>query len=157
MLRKFKPIFFLVVTLLPVFILLSCKKDVDEQFIEDLRLIESYIEVKGLENVQRTEEGLHYVIIEEGDGVRPSISSEVRLNYVGRLLNDNVFDSGFGSVFYVRDLIKGWQLGLPLIKEGGRILLIIPSKLGYGSRSAGLIPPNSVLVFDITLLEVLPE
>jgi FKBP-type peptidyl-prolyl cis-trans isomerase FkpA len=134
----------------------SCTKSTDDQYIEDIRLIESYIQLKGLEDVQKTEDGLHYQIIEPGDGISPTVTSKIKINYVGRLLNDNVFDSGFGVTFELSGLITGWQLGIPKIKEGGKIKLIIPSRLAYGSRSTGGIPANSVLVFDIDLLEVLP-
>lgn len=142
--------------LLLIFGLFSCTKDADEQYIEDLRLIESYIELKGLTNVQKTDEGLHYIIVEPGDGISPDAASKININYVGRLLNDVVFDSGFDVTFELSGLITGWQLGIPKIKEGGKIKLIIPSKLGYGGRATGSIPANSVLVFDIDLLEVLP-
>jgi FKBP-type peptidyl-prolyl cis-trans isomerase len=142
--------------LLLIFGLFSCTKDADEQFIEDLRLIESYIELKGLTNVQKTDEGLHYIVVEPGDGISPDAASKININYVGRLLNDVVFDSGFDVTFELSGLITGWQLGIPKIKEGGKIKLIIPSKLGYAGRATGSIPANSVLVFDIDLLEVLP-
>jgi FKBP-type peptidyl-prolyl cis-trans isomerase FkpA len=135
----------------------ACKKEEDTQFFEDIRLIEAYIEAKGLQNVQRNDEGLHYIIINQGEGIRPSLASRIRINYVGRLMNDNVFDSGFGVLFDLIDLIPGWQMGIPLINEGGSIKLIIPSKHAYGSRSTGSIPPNSVLIFDINLIEVDPE
>jgi FKBP-type peptidyl-prolyl cis-trans isomerase FkpA len=134
----------------------SCTKSTDDQYVEDIRLIESYIQLKGLSDVQKTEDGLHFQIIEPGDGISPSLASKIKINYVGRLLNDNVFDSGFGVTFELSGLITGWQLGIPKIKEGGKIKLIIPSRLAYGSRATGGIPANSVLVFDIDLLEVLP-
>jgi FKBP-type peptidyl-prolyl cis-trans isomerase FkpA len=136
--------------------LCSCKKETDEQLVEDLRLIESYISSKNLENVQKTSSGLHYIIIDEGNGSRPNIDSKIKINYLGRLLNDMIFDFGEGVIFDLNGLILGWQEGIPLIKEQGKIKLIIPSKLGYGSRATGNIPRNSVLVFDIDLIEVDP-
>jgi FKBP-type peptidyl-prolyl cis-trans isomerase FkpA len=139
-------------------VLFSCKKEsIDEQYVEDIRLIESYITVKGLQNVQKTDDGLHYIIFNPGTGDKPSGSSKIKINYVGRLMNDHVFDSNFDTTFELSGLIQGWQIGIPLISEGGSIKLIIPSKFGYGTRSTGTIPPNSVLIFDIDLLEIDPE
>jgi FKBP-type peptidyl-prolyl cis-trans isomerase len=48
----------------------------------------------------------------------------------------------------------GWQIGIPMMKEGGKAKLLIPSQLGYGSSNLGVIPPNSVLIFDIELIDV---
>jgi FKBP-type peptidyl-prolyl cis-trans isomerase FkpA len=151
---KFSSKYFLLLCV-PLF-LFSCQEETDDQFIEDTRLIESYIETKNLEGVQKTNSGLHYIIVEEGNGKRPNVDSKIKINYIGKLLNDNVFDSGDNVVFDLNGLILGWQEGIPLITEQGRIKLIIPSKLGYGSRVTGNIPRNSVLVFDIDLIEVDP-
>jgi len=54
----------------------------------------------------------------------------------------------------IDDLIEGWQIGIRLFKEGGNGTLIIPSRYAYGSDSPGSIPPNSVLLFNIELLDV---
>ena len=56
--------------------------------------------------------------------------------------------------FPLSGVIQGWQEGIPLFKEGGSGILLIPSALGYGSQSVGSIPANSVLIFDINLIDV---
>jgi FKBP-type peptidyl-prolyl cis-trans isomerase FkpA/FKBP-type peptidyl-prolyl cis-trans isomerase FklB len=51
-------------------------------------------------------------------------------------------------------LIKGWQIGIPLMKKGGKATFYVPSELGYGGNDMGAIPPNSILIFDIELIDV---
>ena len=62
--------------------------------------------------------------------------------------------SSNGITFPLSGVIQGWQEGIPLFKEGGSGILLIPSALGYGSQSVGTIPANSVLIFDINLIDV---
>lgn len=137
-----------------VFTFVACKKD---QFEQDETLIKQYISDNKL-IASRTSEGLYYAISDTGSGVQPSIGNSVKINYVGYLTNGKVFDSspeGNPPTFALANLIAGWQIGLPLIKEGGRIKLLVPSALGYGGNKSGPIPANSVLVFDIELLSVI--
>lgn len=110
------------------------------------------------EGVQVTESGLQYKIIEQGNEVVPSMKDTVWVRYKGTLLDGTVFDQTAEGADSVRlmlgSVIKGWQEGLQLIGEGGKIELYIPSDLGYGARRAGLIGPNSTLIFDIDLARV---
>jgi FKBP-type peptidyl-prolyl cis-trans isomerase FkpA len=71
------------------------------------------------------------------------------------LTNETVFDgtSSTPARFTLNQLISGWQLGVPLIKKGGRLILYLPPSLAYGSRASGPIPANSVLIFEITLVD----
>ena len=107
---------------------------------------------------EKTSSGLQYKIIKEGDGKAPTLNNEVEIHYEGKLLNGKVFDSSFKrgttASFPLNKLVKGWQEGLPLIKEGGEILLLVPPQLGYGDQQAGIIPPNSTLYFRIKLFKV---
>ena len=78
------------------------------------------------------------------------------------LPDGTVFDSsiqrGQPAIFRVGDVIKGWQEGLQLMRPGGRARFTIPPELGYGAAGAGgVIPPNSVLVFDVELLGIAPR
>jgi FKBP-type peptidyl-prolyl cis-trans isomerase FkpA len=102
--------------------------------------------------------GIYYQVIDSGSGLTPTLTSKVSVTYTGKFLNGVVFDQSANaatSTFTLGTLIKGWQIGLPLIKKGGRIKLIVPSALGYGCNGAGAsIPPNAVLSFDITLVDV---
>jgi FKBP-type peptidyl-prolyl cis-trans isomerase FkpA len=134
----------------------GCKKDYVE--INDTE-IQDYIASNGLQ-AKKTDEGLYYVIGEEGVGARPTVSNRVTVHYNGYLLNGNVFDSSYDrgekSTFSLGGVIEGWKLGIPLIKEGGSIKLIVPSHLAYGSQPPSRsIPENAVLVFDIELFSVL--
>ena len=133
----------------------SCKKD---QLTIDKELIADYLKEHNL-TAKITEEGLYYIIETEGNGKRPSVNDQVKVHYKGTLLDGKKFDSSYDrgapSTFFLSQVIAGWQIGIPLIKEGGKGKLIVPSKLGYGSNPPSGIPENAVLVFDIELLEVL--
>jgi len=112
---------------------------------------------------EKTPEGLYYIIENEGTGDRPTERDDVSVHYEGRLLTGQVFDSNLltpsGSVnpFNLSQVIDGWRIGIPLFKEEGKGMLIIPPHLGYGNRPpvGTIIQPNSVLVFDVELLDVL--
>ena len=100
--------------------------------------------------------GVYYKILKEGNGNRVSLADTLVVNYKGTLLNGVVFDETKEkpAIFPLKRLIKGWQTGLPFCTEGGKIRVIIPSALGYTTRNLGSIPPNSVLVFDVEVVEI---
>jgi FKBP-type peptidyl-prolyl cis-trans isomerase len=100
--------------------------------------------------------GVFYKILKEGTGKQVSVNDTLVLYYKGQLLNGFVFDQTKDkpATFPLKRLIKGWQMGLPFCREGGKIQLIIPSPLAYSIRNLGVIPPNSTLVFDIEVLEI---
>lgn len=105
--------------------------------------------------------GLFYEILEPGNDVKPEDNDTVVVRYEGRFLDNTIFDSteGDGPIsFKLNEVIPAWTQGLPLIGEGGKIKLYVPSKLGYGDEGRPGIPPASTLVFEIELLKVgLPE
>ena len=144
---------YLTITLLLItgMILGSCNDE--SQMDIDQRNIEDYIAERGLD-AESTAEGLYYVIEEPGGEDKPDLLSQVSVTYTGRLLDDSIFDSSGSSpvTFPLNGVIEGWQIGIPLFGRGGKGMLIIPSHLGYGSRGVGTIPPNSVLVFDVELV-----
>ena len=122
----------------------------------DSELIQEYIMDNGLD-ADSTSSGLHYVIEEEGNGEHPNLQSQITINYTGTLLNGDAFDSSNGNpvTFKLNQLIEGWKEGIPYFSEDGAGLLLIPSHLAYGSSTlGGTIPSNSVLVFEIELIEV---
>mgnify|MGYP001262388386 CR=1 FL=1 len=132
--------------------LIGCKKDINQI---DQQVIEQYI----LENnlvAESTTSGLHYIIDNQGSGEKPNIYSTVTIAYTGKLTDGEIFDqsSSTGATFPLYNLIQGWQEGIPLFNEGGSGTLLIPSSLGYGSQAVGNIPKNSVLIFEINLIEV---
>ena len=107
-----------------------------------------------------TVSGLKYKDIKVGNGAIPKNGQTVIAHYVGTLENGTKFDSSrdrgnpFSFVLGMGKVIKGWDEGLSTMKVGGIRQLIIPPDLGYGSRSAGAIPPNSTLIFEIELIDV---
>jgi len=101
--------------------------------------------------------GMLYQIVSAGAGATPTATSTVTVRYTGKLMNGTIFDSnatGSPISFGLNQVIKGWQLGLPLIKKDGVIKLIIPSSLAYGCTGYGSIPGDAVLYFEIQLIDV---
>jgi FKBP-type peptidyl-prolyl cis-trans isomerase FkpA len=113
------------------------------------------------EGVITTESGLQYEIVTEGEGASPTAEDTVKVHYRGTLTDGTEFDSSFKRnepiSFPLNGVIRGWTEGLQLMKEGSTHRLYIPSELGYGPSAAGAIPPNSVLIFDVELIQVNPE
>lgn len=135
---------------------LSCKKKkVVDQATADRNIITKYISDHNL-NAQSNSDGLYYVINNAGNGAQPNVNSNVTVSYKGYLPNGSVFDQtpSSGATFNLANVIKGWQEGIPLFKKGGNGMLLIPSALGYGSQAQGSIPANSVLIFEVTLINV---
>jgi len=131
----------------------SCKKtsfDPAKQAAADDASIQAYIKTNNITAI-KDPSGLYYQVITPGTGAYPTSTSLVSMNYKGKLLNGNVFDSNTISSSPLSGFIKGWQIGIPYINTGGRILLLIPSALGYGNAANGSIPANSVLIFTVDL------
>lgn len=117
---------------------------------------------KSKEGVKVTATGLQYKVIQEGTGASPKGNDMVKCHYRGKLINGTTFDSSYDrnepAQFALNGVIKGWTEGLQLMKEGGKYELYVPSQLAYGERGAGkVIGPNSVLIFEIELLQVTPQ
>lgn len=104
--------------------------------------------------------GLQYVDLIIGNGPLPKEGQVCRVHYHGTLLDGSVFDSSvergqpFEFKIGIGQVIKGWDEGVISMKTGGKRKLIIPANLAYGSRSAGKIPANSTLIFEVELIEV---
>ncbi len=106
-----------------------------------------------------TKSGLQYQILQQGTGKSPKLTSTVKVNYEGRLIDGTVFDSSIARnhpvEFKLNQVISGWTEGVQTMKEGGKSRFFVPSNLAYGDVGAGdAIGPNSTLIFDIELLEV---
>lgn len=133
------------------------KKRKEEEFAANqLQMVE---DMKA--GMQVTASGLYYKITKTTDGVAPKAGDEVAVHYAGRLVDGSEFDSSFKRnepiTFSVGigQVIKGWDEGILLLKEGETGTFLIPSDLGYGARGAGgVIPPNAWLVFDVELVKV---
>jgi len=126
----------------------SCSKDPDES-------IQEYLTEKGID-AQKHESGLYYIIEKEGEGDHPKVSNTVTMDYKGYYLDGEEFDSSYGKTPLVHPLyrlIRGWQIGVPLLKKGGKGKLFIPPNLGYGSNPTNGVRDDAVLIFDIELLD----
>lgn len=151
MLRTLSAFAFLLITAV------SCETETTDYGPIDKKIIEDYLADNNL-TAQSTASGLYYIIEKPGGVNHPNINSLVTIHYKGYLTDGTVFDESYSdgspttqplSVF-----IKGWQEGLQLIGIKGTIKLLIPSALAYGSTSPSTkVPANSVLIFDIELLE----
>jgi len=141
----------------PLLILSACSKKDDtnvdpvKQAAADDVTIKTYLAAHPEITATKDASGLYYQIITPGTGANPTATSTVTVNYTGKLLNGTTFDTGTAFTSSLSSLITGWKIGIPLVKAGGRILLIIPSGLAYGSQATGSIPANSVLLFTIDL------
>jgi FKBP-type peptidyl-prolyl cis-trans isomerase len=116
------------------------------------------------ENAQKkdivtTATGLQYKVIAPGNGASPKVSDEVMVNYKGSLLDGTVFDAsenhGGPQPLPVGRVIPGWTEALLLMKPGAKWQLFIPPKLAYDTNSPSpVIPPGSMLVFDVELVSI---
>jgi FKBP-type peptidyl-prolyl cis-trans isomerase FkpA len=122
-------------------------------FNRDTKTIEKYLTDNKL-TAQRDTSGLQYILHSNAGGVKPSPESCVEVKYRGRFMkNGKVFDQQDRISFPLNGVIAGWKLGIPLLGKGDSATLFIPSKLAYGPEGyPGAIPPDAVLMFDVTLL-----
>lgn len=137
--------------------------------------ISDYIESNGLE-VQKTASGIQYVLETEGKGPVARPGDTVQVNYTGRFLNGKVFDTSIKEIaqkegHYMEQrpyepikvpvglgtVIPGWDEGLTIFPEGSKVKMILPSKLAYGDRGSMGIPPFTPLVFELDVIDVIPQ
>ncbi|MDD4199664.1 MAG: FKBP-type peptidyl-prolyl cis-trans isomerase [Paludibacter sp.] len=144
------------ILLISVLFLSSCDED---KYGDWKTLNENWLEKFKNENKDDpdffvTESGLCYRMIHEGYYAKPNIESVIYVKYSGKLITGESFEN---KTIYLRlsTMSKGWKEGLPKIREGGRLILYIPAKLGYGDDGSGAIPPYSTLIFDIELKDVI--
>jgi len=134
-----------------------------QQQMEGMKAVEEgrkFLEMNGkAEGVKTTASGLQYKVLQEGSGTSPVATDKVKVHYTGKLLDGTVFDSsverGEPISFALNQVIPGWTEGVQLMKPGAKYEFTIPSELAYGAQGApGAIPPNSVLIFYVELIEV---
>jgi len=111
------------------------------------------------EGVTVTPSGLQYRVLRQGEGQSPQITDKVVVNYRGKLINGQEFDSSYrhgeAANFGVDQVIKGWTEALLLMRPGARWELVVPAELAYGEQGMGQsIPPHSTLIFEVELLSV---
>lgn len=131
-----------------------------EKAAANLKAGEDFLEQnKKREGVMTTATGLQYEVIKEGSGAKPKATDKVKCHYHGTLINGTIFDSsvqrGQPATFPLNMVIKGWTEALQLMSEGSKYRLFLHPSLAYGERQTGaVIGPNSTLIFDVELLEI---
>jgi FKBP-type peptidyl-prolyl cis-trans isomerase len=122
-------------------------------------LLEKYLKDNKI-TVKPQPSGLYYIPVLAGTGPKAEAGKTVKVHYTGKLLDGKVFDSSrerknpIEFMLGRSQVIKGWDEGIALMKQGGKATLIIPSAIGYSDRDMGIIPSYSTLVFDVELVEV---
>ncbi|WP_018341650.1 FKBP-type peptidyl-prolyl cis-trans isomerase [Cytophaga aurantiaca] len=123
-------------------------------------VLAAYIKNNNIPAKLDTATGVYYQVVQEGPGAYPKKGNKVIVHYTGYLLNGEIFDSSrdsgtpFDFILGKGYVIEGWDEGIPLMHKGEKGILYIPSYRGYGSQRAGTIPPNSILIFEVELLDI---
>lgn len=123
-------------------------------------IINSPVPSSSPENFITMSDGLKIEDLIVGSGAEVKSGDTVTVNYLGTLTDGTKFDSSydrnmpFTTQIGVGQVIKGWDEGIVGMKVGGKRKLVIPSSLGYGDQSAGSIPPNSTLIFEVELVSI---
>jgi FKBP-type peptidyl-prolyl cis-trans isomerase FkpA len=136
----------------------SIKREAEVNLEDGVRFLEENAQKNG---IVTTESGLQYEVLKDSEGQKPAADSTVQVNYEGSLTDGKVFDSSYERgepvEFPLNQVIPGWTEGIQLMSTGSRYKFYIPPELGYGDQAVGngLIPANSVLIFDVELLDIL--
>jgi FKBP-type peptidyl-prolyl cis-trans isomerase FkpA len=120
----------------------------------EVQELKDFLSANGISATQHCS-GLFYTITQEGSGAKATPCNYIVFNYEGKLTNGSVFQKTDAPAgLYLSQLITGFKNGIPYIKKGGKITLYIPPTLGYGNNPQPNIPANSILIFDVELLDV---
>jgi FKBP-type peptidyl-prolyl cis-trans isomerase len=113
---------------------------------------------KAKPGITTTESGLQYQVVRAGNGPKPAATDVVRVHYKGTLLDGTTFDSSYDrgepAEFGLNQVIPGWAEGVALMPVGSKYMFWIPAELAYGESGGGPIPPNSMLTFEVELIEI---
>ncbi|HEY0039976.1 MAG TPA: FKBP-type peptidyl-prolyl cis-trans isomerase [Flavisolibacter sp.] len=121
----------------------------------EIQSLQSYLQSNSITATQHCS-GIFYTLQQQGTGTRPTACGNVSVYYKGMLTNGNIFDQtspNQPAVFNLNGLIPGFKIGMLQLKSGGKMTLYIPPSLGYGAANDPTIPANSVLIFEIELLD----
>lgn len=134
------------------------KQAADENLQKNMAFLEQN---KNAQGVKTTASGLQYIVEKEGTGPSPTDEDTVKCHYQGMLITGEKFDSSYDrgqpAEFPVKGVIPGWTEALKMMKVGSKVKLFIPPTLAYGAQGRPGIPPNSTLVFDVELLEIVKK
>jgi len=150
-----KNIFVIVISLMAILSLSSCKNEAKEE----IEARNAYLEANNI-TTSPTASGLYYIETKEGTGVQAESGDTVSVDYIGKFLNGTTFDSSYDRgeplVFVLGRgrVIPGWDEGIAYMKNGGEATLIIPSDLAYGTDDYYSIPGYSTLIFEVALVDV---
>jgi peptidylprolyl isomerase/FKBP-type peptidyl-prolyl cis-trans isomerase FklB len=139
--------------------LVACSPQGGETATEAKAFMEANAKRKGVETLPS---GVQYEVVRSGppEGLKPTRADEVKVHYEGKLATGEVFDSsyerGVPAAMPLSGLITAWLEVLPLMRPGDEWIITVPPEMGYGETGQGPIPPNSVLIFRIELIDVLP-
>jgi len=128
--------------------------------VDEDAVLAAYIKNNNIPAKLDTATGIYYQVVQEGSGANPKKGNKVIVHYTGHLLNGEIFDSSrdrgdpFDFILGKGYVIEGWDEGIPLMHKGEKGILYIPSYRGYGPQRAGTIPPNSILIFEVELLDI---
>lgn len=161
-----KPAFLILLILATGFVISSCSSS--DKTSDEVEISESTLQTPQtqflLDNALDTEvtvtsSGLQYNFLRSAEGVKPTSSSVVTVDYLGTLIDGTVFDSSYSrgepATFTLSRTIVGFQEGIQLMSVGSQVRLVIPADLAYGDRGQGsLIEPGTTLIFEIELLEI---
>lgn len=144
----------------------------DSQVATDVQIIQNYLDDNNLVATRHSSD-LFYIIEEEGTGNTPRIGQTIVANYTGKFLDGRVFDTSieseareagiynpnrdyapFSFTLGQGRVIRGWEIAFSLFKEGTKATILLPSYLGYGVNGGGSIPPNTVLLFEVELVNI---
>jgi FKBP-type peptidyl-prolyl cis-trans isomerase len=166
---------------LPFLLIFSaCDKDCEDgsveceekQLTKDIQIIQNYLEDSSLV-AERHPSDLFYIIEQEGTGDLPNQGQTIVANYTGKFLDGRVFDTSIESVareagiynsgrnyapfsFILgnNNVVRGWEIAFSLFNEGTKATILMPSSLAYGFKGRGSIPPNTVLLFEVELVNI---
>ncbi len=127
-----------------------------DQLAKDVLLIDEYLDSNNI-SAEADTSGLRYSIGTKGSDFKPQLVDSIQVNYSLSLLSgQSIFTEGQNTLL-LNKLIRAWRIALPLVGEGAKLRLFVPSGLAYGNYRTGPIPANSNLIFDIELKKVIRD
>ncbi len=121
------------------------------------KAVEFLAENKKKDGIKETASGLQYEVIKEGEGKTPTLTNIVKVHYKGTTIDGKEFDSSYKRnepiEFPLNGVIKGWQEGVQLMKKGAQYRFFIKPELAYGENGVPGIEPNSLLIFEVELID----
>ena len=148
-------------------VMASLQKNIREKSKKEgeanLKIADEFLDnnIKENPDIKETPTGLQYRVLVEGNGESPKKTDRVKVHYVGKLMNGSEFDSsierGEPTEFALNQVIKGWTEGLQLMQVGSKYEFFIHPNIAYGQRARPKIPANSVLIFEVELLDIVSK